>query len=146
MLRVVASNVSALTVTLIAVIPDEAIALRCFSESGPRGGQETFMDAGLASASITMLRSYNVPTSPCRALSTPTPDSGSTGTAATVAANCRRVIVNGRPLMGPPRRLYALESRIVTDKQMMGMTRRRGRGDLSFRLVASARIQRVGSH
>ena len=56
MFRVVASKLSALTVTLIAVIPDEAIASRCFCESGPRGGHETFIEPGLASASMTIER------------------------------------------------------------------------------------------
>ena len=50
-------ELSALTVTLIAVIPDEAIASRCFCESGPRGGHDTFIEPGLASASMTMARS-----------------------------------------------------------------------------------------
>ena len=48
---------SALTVTLIAVMPDEAIASRCFCDSGPRGGHDTFIEPGLASASMTMARS-----------------------------------------------------------------------------------------
>ena len=56
MLRVVASNVSALTVTLMAVMPDAAIASRCFCDSGPRGGHDTFIDPGLASASMTIER------------------------------------------------------------------------------------------
>ena len=54
--RVVASKVSALTVTLIAVMPDAAMASRCFCDSGPRGGHETFIDPGLASASMTIER------------------------------------------------------------------------------------------
>ena len=57
MLRVVASKVSALTVTLMAVIPELAMASRCFCDSGPRGGHETFIEPGLASASMTMERS-----------------------------------------------------------------------------------------
>ena len=56
MFRDVASKVSALTVTLIAVIPDAAIASRCFWESGPRGGHDTFIEPGLASASMTIER------------------------------------------------------------------------------------------
>ena len=57
MFRVVASKLSALTVTLMAVMPELAIASRCFCDSGPRGGQETFIEPGLASASMTMERS-----------------------------------------------------------------------------------------
>ena len=35
-------------------MPDEAIASRCFCDSGPRGGHDTFIDPGLASASMTI--------------------------------------------------------------------------------------------
>ena len=49
-------EVSALTVTLMAVMPEEAMACRCFGDSGPRGGHETFIEPGLASASMTMAR------------------------------------------------------------------------------------------
>ncbi|MNC93561.1 hypothetical protein D3C83_102180 [compost metagenome] len=47
---------SELTVTLIAVMPDAAIASRCFCDSGPRGGHDTFIDPGLARQSMTMAR------------------------------------------------------------------------------------------
>jgi hypothetical protein len=45
---------SELTVTLIAVIPDVAIASSCLRDNGPRGGHDTFIEPGLASASMTI--------------------------------------------------------------------------------------------
>ena len=38
-------------------IEEIGIASRCFCDSGPRGGQETFIDPGLAKASMTIERS-----------------------------------------------------------------------------------------
>src|SRR5215208_6346047 len=85
---------SALTVTLMAVIPDDDIASRCCCESGPRGGHETFIDPGLANASITIARWYKLASS-CdeAALSRVRASSGATPSA---APNWRLLMVDRR--------------------------------------------------
>src|SRR4029434_5199749 len=93
MLRVVASKVSALTVTLMAVMPDEAMASRWNGDSGPRGGHETFIDPGLARASITIDLRGMPPLWSCGACAAIRALFNSAAPAPTVAANWRRLMV-----------------------------------------------------